>query len=131
MKTSKLPNTDSIQELARFWDTHDLTDFEGELEEVAGPVFASDDTIQLHLPARDVKAIRRLAESEGVSQAELIQKWVLQKLGRVKRGGQARGPSVAPGSSRLSPSNSLTPLSPSPFFPYWGGGQNGSACSTS
>jgi hypothetical protein len=39
MKTSKLPRTDSIQELAKFWDTHDLTDFEGELEEVTEPVF--------------------------------------------------------------------------------------------
>ena len=27
MKTARLPDTDSIDELARFWDTHDLTDF--------------------------------------------------------------------------------------------------------
>jgi len=26
MKQSKLPRTDSIQESAEFWDTHDLTD---------------------------------------------------------------------------------------------------------
>ena len=42
MKTSKLPRTDSIQELARFWDTHDLTDFDDELEEVTEPVFVRD-----------------------------------------------------------------------------------------
>ena len=34
-----LPKTDSIEELARFWDTHDLTEFESELEEVEEPVF--------------------------------------------------------------------------------------------
>ena len=34
MSTSKIPHTDSIEELARFWDHHDLTDFEAELEEV-------------------------------------------------------------------------------------------------
>jgi len=34
MNKQKIPETDSIQELARFWDTHDLTDFEEELEEV-------------------------------------------------------------------------------------------------
>jgi hypothetical protein len=39
MKKSRLPRTDSIQELARFWDTHDVTDFEEELEEVTEPVF--------------------------------------------------------------------------------------------
>lgn len=35
-----LPKTDSIQKLAEFWDSHDLTDFEDELEEVTEPVFA-------------------------------------------------------------------------------------------
>ena len=28
MKKAKLPKTDSIQKLAEFWDTHDLTEFE-------------------------------------------------------------------------------------------------------
>src|SRR5262245_42626287 len=42
MKTPKLPSTDSIQELAKFWDTHDLTDFEEELAEVTEPVFVRD-----------------------------------------------------------------------------------------
>jgi len=39
MKKPKMPETDSIRELAEFWDTHDLTDFEDELEEVTEPVF--------------------------------------------------------------------------------------------
>lgn len=90
MKTSKLPQTDSIQELAKFWETHDLTDFEDELEEVTEPVFSSNDSIQLRLPLRDAKEVRLLAESKGLSQAELIQQWVLQKLGRRKRGGHAK-----------------------------------------
>lgn len=34
MSSREIPETDSIEELARFWDTHDLTDFEEELEEV-------------------------------------------------------------------------------------------------
>lgn len=34
-----IPKTDSIEELARFWDTHDLTDFEDQLEEVTVEVF--------------------------------------------------------------------------------------------
>jgi len=28
MKSERNPETDSIEELARFWDSHDLTDFE-------------------------------------------------------------------------------------------------------
>ena len=33
MRKQKLPDTDSIEELAKFWDTHDLTDFKDDLEE--------------------------------------------------------------------------------------------------
>jgi predicted DNA binding CopG/RHH family protein len=85
MKKSKLPSTDSIQELARYWETHDLTDFADELEEVSQPVFVSDNSINLHLQTRDAREVRRLAESKGVSQAEFIQQWIAQKLGRRKR----------------------------------------------
>lgn len=36
---TRLPATDSVRELASFWDTHDLTDFDNQLEVVAEPVF--------------------------------------------------------------------------------------------
>ena len=39
MKNLKIPETDLIEGLAYFWDTHDLTDFEEELEEVTESVF--------------------------------------------------------------------------------------------
>ena len=39
MKHTFTPLTDSIQEFADFWDRHDLTDFEDELEEVNAIVF--------------------------------------------------------------------------------------------
>ncbi len=33
MTRETIPQTDSIQELAEFWETHDLTEFEDQLEE--------------------------------------------------------------------------------------------------
>lgn len=39
MSKPEIPNTDSVEELARFWDTHDATDFEDEVEEVKEQVF--------------------------------------------------------------------------------------------
>lgn len=33
MSDRMIPKTDSVEELAQFWDTHDLTDFEDELED--------------------------------------------------------------------------------------------------
>ncbi len=82
MKATKLPNTDSIEELARFWDKHDLTDFEDELEEVAEPVFqrSEDATIQIHLPWQEMEQLRRVAGRVGVDYATLIQEWIHEKL---------------------------------------------------
>lgn len=42
MKDPRIPNTDSIEELARFWDTHDLTDFEDQLMVIPKPVFEGE-----------------------------------------------------------------------------------------
>ncbi len=42
MTYEHLPEDYSIDELAEFWDTHDLTDFEEELEEVPEPLFGDD-----------------------------------------------------------------------------------------
>lgn len=49
MSSGKIPRTDSIEELAQFWDTHDLTDFENELEEVTEPVFERRTVVKVHL----------------------------------------------------------------------------------
>ena len=53
-KKQKLAPVDSIQQLAEFWDTHDLTDFEEELEDVPEPVFVRGTTIKVPLESRQV-----------------------------------------------------------------------------
>jgi predicted DNA binding CopG/RHH family protein len=82
MKTPKIPHTDSLAELARFWDTHDLTDFEDELAEVPETVFErrAEETVTLHLPAAEVEAVKRLAQTKGMEHTALIQEWVREKL---------------------------------------------------
>ena len=82
---SKLPRTDSIQELARFWDTHDLADFEGELKEVDEPVFERRTPISVRLESGEAEAVRKIARTKGLSEGELIREWVLQQLPRRKR----------------------------------------------
>ena len=81
MKTESLPETDSIQELAQFWDTHDVTDFEDELEEVIEPVFERRTVIALDLESEEAEAVKKLAQSKGVADAELIRGWVREKIG--------------------------------------------------
>ena len=76
----KIPETDSIQELAYFWDTHDLTDFEDQLEEVSEPVFEPITDFKIHLEPDEAAAVNQIARSKGISYEELIKEWVLEKI---------------------------------------------------
>ena len=82
MKAQPLPQTDSIEKLAQFWDTHDLTDFENQLEEVKEPVFEreSANILKIHLRPQEAEAVKRMAEAREVDQETLIREWVIEKL---------------------------------------------------
>lgn len=83
MKSSpRIPNTDSIGELAKFWDNHDLTDFEDELEEIPTRVFSrrKETTVAVALTTKEVQAIRRLADAQGINESKLLREWVREKL---------------------------------------------------
>ena len=80
MNSRKLPRTDSIHEMAQFWDTHDLTDFENDLEEVTEPVFERDTAITFRLHTSEAEAIRRIAKNKGMAETELVREWVLEKI---------------------------------------------------
>jgi len=91
MKGPTIPKTDSIEELARFWDSHELTEFEDQLEEVKEPVFGRrlGGAMVLHLKPEEVRAVREIAQARGVEQSDLLREWVLEKLGSL-RGGDLR-----------------------------------------
>jgi len=76
MKARKIPETDSIEELARFWDTHDLTDFENQLEDVSERVFERK--------PEEVEAVKRVAKTRGVRETALLRQWVREKLREAK-----------------------------------------------
>ena len=80
MKNLEIPQTDSIQELARFWDTHDLTDFEDKLEEVTETVFERKNVLKVHLEPKEIEAVNEIAKSKRVCSADLIREWILEKI---------------------------------------------------
>lgn len=88
MKALKLPETDSIEELARFWDAHDLTDFENQLEEVTEPLFERpyERMMVLRLGVEEVQAVEEVARSRGLGQSELLREWVREKLEALRTG---------------------------------------------
>jgi hypothetical protein len=68
MNKAKLPKTNSIQELADFWDRES--------------VFERAVIINVPLDSCQVKAVEQMAQAKGVSREELVRAWVLQKLAR-------------------------------------------------
>ncbi len=60
----KIQNTDSINELAIFWDTHDITDFEDQLEEAKEPIFEREIVVSIQLHGKDEDIIKKLAKSK-------------------------------------------------------------------
>ena len=80
MNRTNIPQTDSIQELAHFWDTYDLTDFDDELEEVSEPVFERQTVVTVCLEPEEVEVVKALANSRGISHANLIQEWVVERI---------------------------------------------------
>lgn len=76
-----IPKTDSINELAAFWDAHDATDFSDELVEVSEPVFVrSPQGLTVPLTTEEMRALRNMASSQGVDQTTLVHAWVQEKL---------------------------------------------------
>ncbi len=86
MKNKSIPEIDSIQKLAQFWDKHDLTDFDHDLEEVVEPVFYSDTVMEVHLSSNEVEAVTKIANSQGVGVADLLHRWILEKTQIIQRG---------------------------------------------
>lgn len=82
MKRTTIPQIDSIEELAKFWDTHDATDFEDELEEVTEPIFerSNEPGVRVHLKQQELERVKRMAKEKGLDDASLIRQWVLERL---------------------------------------------------
>ena len=77
----KIPDTDSIRALGEFWDTHEVTDFADQLEEVAEPVFVrAKSSVTVPLSGDERTAVQKIAASRGVDEAALIHEWVQEKL---------------------------------------------------
>ena len=73
MKARKIPQSDSVEELARFWDTHDLTDFADQLENAFKRVFErkTETVIRVRLRRHEVERLKRVAKTTGVREPTL------------------------------------------------------------
>lgn len=86
---ARIPATDSIDALARFWTSHDVTDFEDELEEASPSPFRrpADRSVPVPLTRAERDVVRRMASARGVAGADLLHRWVREQLHR-RQGGR-------------------------------------------
>jgi hypothetical protein len=90
IKRQTIPNTDSIEELAKFWDAHDLTDFEEDLEVVTEPVFirAKGTSLSIDLQPTEARHLKKIARSKGVKETTVLRQWILERLRESSRTGR-------------------------------------------
>lgn len=82
-KVSKIPKFKTLEEEAKFWDTHSITDFEDELEEIE-LVFdlqrPKEKTLVLRLQKKIKARLGKVARNQGIGISALARMWILQKL---------------------------------------------------
>ena len=80
MNGPQIPQTDSIQQLAQFWDTHDLADFWDQTESVDFEVDIQSEATYYALDRRLSQMLAEVAEERGVSSGTLLNIWIQEKL---------------------------------------------------
>lgn len=87
-KINKLPDFDkmSLDEIARFWDTHNVTDYENETEDV-DIVFELDkprtESLVLRVQKDIKQKLQKVARSKGLNVSTLSRMWLMEKLSQV------------------------------------------------
>jgi len=81
-KQIKIPEFKTLTEMADFWDTHSLTEFEDHLVEVKEPIFEHlrDRRITVTLDEEHYQRLQVIAEHEQLSPVSLVNEWVIQQI---------------------------------------------------
>ena len=90
-KIKTIPKFMSVAAEARFWDTHDISDYRRELKPIKVS-FAKklSDGITVRFNPQTLNVLRSQARESGVGPTTLIRVWVMEKL-RSQREGHSQG----------------------------------------
>ncbi|RZB34821.1 MAG: hypothetical protein SRB1_00589 [Desulfobacteraceae bacterium Eth-SRB1] len=77
-----IPEFKTLEEMAKFWDNHDLTDFENEMEEVKEPIFklVSGKVISVMLKPKEYNELKKIADQKKLNTATLVNRWVTKHI---------------------------------------------------
>lgn len=82
-KISRIPTFTSNEEEAKFWDTHSVTDFEDELEDVDIVVDLAkprNETLVVRLQKKMKDRLELVATKKGINVSTLARIWFSEKL---------------------------------------------------
>ena len=82
-KVSKIPEFKSRAEEAYFWDTHDITDYWGEMKDVEIEFLDKPKrgkTITVRVQPMLKERLDKLAKSYGINLSTLARMWLIEKL---------------------------------------------------
>ena len=77
-----IPEFETLEEMATFWDTHDLTEFEDQLVEVREPIFAHLNSrfMTVILDEKHYEMLKKIAEQEHRHTIALLNEWIITLL---------------------------------------------------
>lgn len=82
-KKNRIPDFKNRQELAKFWDTHDIADYLDELKPVKIKFELEkprDEAIVVRVQSGIKQQLERVAKRKGLNISSLARMWLLEKL---------------------------------------------------
>lgn len=83
MKKKKIPKFKNIAEEAKFWDTHDVTDYLGEMKFVDVefvPRVKKEKVLTIRIESKLKDDAEKIARHHGLSLSSLMRMWFIEKL---------------------------------------------------
>lgn len=80
--SSRLPRFKSVEEEAKFWETHSFADYWDEFERVREPAFVKPQkrVISLRLDAQTVDLLAAVAHEKQIPYTTLVRMWITERL---------------------------------------------------
>lgn len=81
-RTKKIPKFKTIAEEARFWDTHDVADYLGEMKKIKvvfDPLAVKEETLTIRVQPNLKKRLEKMARNYGVNLSTLLRIWFIDK----------------------------------------------------
>lgn len=82
-KTNQIPKFNSLQEIADFWDTHSLADYDDETHEVEITFDPSARRTYVGIEPELLADLKRIAQERRVSLQTLVNVWLRQRVDKL------------------------------------------------